>query len=56
MSESRYPWDGEKTEKIQIRVTPREKAEIKAVCLARGGITIGHYLLGLHRKEQGHTE
>ena len=46
-----YPWIGEKTEKIQIRVTPAEKAAIKAICVSKGGITIGQYLLTLYRKD-----
>lgn len=48
-----YPWEGEKTEKIQIRVTPQEKQDIQNTCRERGGITVGQHLLNLHRKERG---
>lgn len=54
MSEQqKYPWLGDKTEKIQIRVTPAEKKIIQEHCKSRGGITVGQYLLDLHRRNTG---
>lgn len=48
--EKKYPWLGEKTEKIQIRVTPEEKRLIKAAADSRA-MTVGQYLLSLYRKD-----
>ena len=53
LKERVYVWDGPKSERLQIRLTPMERQEIDELCRIRGGISIGRYLLNLHHVSMG---
>lgn len=48
-----YPWDGPKTDRLEIRVTPTEKKELEELCRMCGGIGLGRYLVNLHHRAMG---
>lgn len=45
-------WLGKKTERVQIKVTQSEKADLKKVCQERG-VSITEYLMDLHHSAMG---
>lgn len=49
----RAPWIGEKTDRLNIRITPDEKRELQLAAEALGSMGISRYLLTLHRKYKG---
>lgn len=49
---SEYPWVGQKTEIVVIRLTPAEKAELVGAVQAGMFPGIGRYLMSLHRDAQ----
>ena len=52
-AEQHHPWDGPKTERLSIRVTKAEKAELIKVANANGGQSLSRYLLCLHHVKMG---
>lgn len=48
-----YPWEGKRTERWEMRLTPAEKQELIEVCRHHGGISITRYLMNLHHKSMG---
>lgn len=51
--EERQIWEGEKSEKLFIRMTREEKSDLKKVTNRLGGQSMSRYLLNLHHRTQG---
>lgn len=53
METATFPWDGVRSERIEIRVTPAELEEIRDICQKSGGISMITYFRTLHHKAMG---
>lgn len=53
MSTEKYPWEGNRDQQMQIRLTLAEREEVQEICRQRGIKSVGEYLRQLHHKSLG---